>query len=50
MDRPALVGLSPFPQPSGAVELWMDEDTVWVREPERASSEVEDADHSLTLH
>ena len=34
---------------AGAVWRWIDEDMVWVREPER-SPPVDDADSPVTLH
>ena len=34
----------------GAVWRWVDEDMVWVREPEGASSDVDDAETPPTLH
>ena len=35
---------------AGTVWRWVDEDVVWVREPEGPRSEVEDADPPPTLH
>ena len=35
---------------SGTVWRWVDEDLMWVREPEGAPSDVDDAGSPLTVH
>ena len=35
---------------SGAVWRWIDEEMVWVREPEGSSLDVDDIDRPATLH
>ena len=35
---------------SGAVWRWVDEDVVWVREPQGSAPDLDHADRPLTLH